>query len=69
MRLTMIKRIFTKLTSFKNILTLWSVGMITYIVSANRVDWNNVSMALVAIPLSYFAVNIIQKKIKEEEEH
>lgn len=59
----MLKRILLKLTSFKNILVLWSVFIVTFIVTKNRVDFNNVCMALVGVVIAYLPINTWQKVV------
>lgn len=58
----MTKRVLLKLTSWKNLLTLWAVVLITFIVLGNKVDFNNVAMLLTSIPLIYFPINVFQKR-------
>lgn len=62
----MFKRVFYKLTSFKNLLAVWAVVLVTYIVVNNRVDFNNVSMTLVGVIVAYFPVNLIQKRNSQQ---
>ena len=61
-----LKRIALKLTSIKTLLLVWSCFTISFIVFKNRVDFNNVAMLLVAVPLTYFPVNLLQKRGEEK---
>lgn len=56
-----LKRILIKLTSVKTLLLIWSCFLITAIVIKDRQTFNNLAMLLVAVPISYFPSNIIQK--------
>lgn len=58
-----IKRILVKLTSTKLWITLWSLFLISYITFTNLVAFNNLALALVVIPTSYFVANEIQKRL------
>lgn len=58
-----IKRILVKLTSTKLWITLWSLFLISYITFTNKVEFNNLALALVVIPTSYFVANEIQKRL------
>lgn len=58
-----IKRVLVKLTSTKLWITLWSLFLISYITFANLVAFNNLALALVVIPTSYFVANEIQKRL------
>lgn len=57
----MLKRILLKITSVKNLLLFWSIFLITYIVMKNRVDFNNLAMFLIAVPIAYLPANILAK--------
>ncbi len=54
-------RTLIKLTSVKTWLLIWSCFLITAIVLKDRQTFNNLAMLLVAVPISYFPSNIIQK--------
>jgi hypothetical protein len=54
-------RALIKLTSVKTWLLIWSCFLITAIVLKDRQTFNNLAMLLVAVPISYFPSNIIQK--------
>lgn len=57
-----LKRIAIKLTSMKNLLTIWAAFTITYIVyKAPALE--TLAITLSAIPLAYFAVNGYQHKL------
>lgn len=56
-------KLIKKLSSFKNILVIWAVAIITYIVMANKVDFNNIAMMLCGAVIVYFPVNVKQKEI------
>lgn len=57
----MLKRLLQKLTSTKVWLTGWACFMISYIVVKNLDSFFGIALALCSVPLSYFAVNEIQK--------
>jgi len=54
-------RLLTKLTSTKLWLTAWACFLITYIVINDKSNFFGIGLALCSVPLSYFAVNEIQK--------
>lgn len=58
---SILQRIMLKLTSSKLWLTIWACFLITYIVVKGISDFFGIGLALCSIPLSYFAVNEIQK--------
>lgn len=55
-----------KLTSAKLWVTLWAIGMVSFIVIANRIDFMTIAQPLCFIPLGYLGVNVWQKKIYED---
>ena len=55
-----------KVKSVKVLITIWAIGLITYIVIANRVDFINLAHLLASIPMIYLPVNVWQKKIFED---
>lgn len=55
-------RVLVKMTSFKNLLVLWAIAMITYIVMADKASFNNVAMLLAGVVITYLPVNVYQKK-------
>ena len=55
-----------KLKSVKFWVTLWALGMISYIVIGNRTEFVLVAQLLCGIPLVYLGVNVWQKKIYED---
>lgn len=55
-----------KLTSAKLWVTLWAIGMVTFIVIANRTEFMNIAQWLCAVPLAYIGANVWQKKIYED---
>ena len=54
-----------KLKSVKFWVTLWAVGMVSYIVIGNRTEFTLIAQWLCAVPLAYLGVNVWQKKIYE----
>lgn len=52
-----------KLKSVKLWVTIWAIGMVTYIVVANRTEFNQIAQWLCAVPLAYIGANVAQKKI------
>ena len=61
-----LERIILKLTSSKLWLTAWACFLITYIVVKGLSDFFGIGLALCSIPLSYFAVNEIQKYLTKD---
>lgn len=59
-----------KLKSTKLWITIWSIGLITFIVLADRADYYGIAQLLCSIPLSYVVANVAQKAIcnKTEED-
>lgn len=55
-----------KLKSVKFWVTLWAIGMISYIVIGNRTEFTLIAQWLCAVPLAYLGVNVWQKKIYED---
>ena len=55
-----------KLKSVKFWVTLWALGMISYIVIGNRTEFVLVAQLIYSIPLVYLGVNVWQKKIYED---
>ena len=55
-----------KLTSAKLWVTLWAIGMVSFIVIANRIDFMTIAQPLCFIPLGYLGVNVWQKKIYKD---
>jgi amino acid permease len=53
----------SKLKSAKLWVTIWAVIMVTYIVVANRSEFNQIAQWLCAVPLAYIGANVYQKKI------
>lgn len=58
-----------KLLSIKTWVTFWAIGLITYIVIANRIDFMHLAELLSAIPFAYIPLNVLQKKIFKGEEN
>ena len=54
------------LLSVKFWVTLWAMGMVSFIVSANRADFMQIAQPLCFVPLAYLGVNVWQKKIHED---
>jgi len=55
-----------KLKSVKFWVTIWAVGMVSYIVIGNRTEFTLIAQWLCAVPLAYLGVNVWQKKIYED---
>ena len=58
----------SKLKSAKLWVTLWAVAVVSYIVVADRGTFLDVAKYLCAVPVSYIAANVVQKKIYEDKE-
>jgi len=56
-----------KLKSVKFWVTLWAIGMISYIVIGNRTEFTLIAQWLCAVPLAYLGVNVWQKQIYSKE--
>lgn len=56
---SILKRIVLKLTSMKNIITIWSVCAISFIIVAQPA-LETLAITLAAIPVAYFAANSYQ---------
>lgn len=52
-----------KLKSVKFWVTIWAIGMISYIVIGNRTEFTLIAQWLCAVPLAYLGVNVWQKQI------
>ena len=52
-----------KLKSVKFWVTIWAVGMVSYIVIGNRTEFTLIAQWLCAVPLAYLGVNVWQKQI------
>lgn len=57
------KTLIRKLKSLKNLLVLWAVALITYIVVAGKQEFLSVAMLLAGAVIVYFPVNVKQKEI------
>lgn len=55
----------SKLTSAKLWVTIWAIGLVSFIVIANRTEFLNIAQPLCFVPLGYLGVNVWQKKIYE----
>ena len=55
-----------KLKSVKFWVTIWAVGMVSYIDIGNRTEFTLIAQWLCAVPLAYLGVNVWQKKIYED---
>lgn len=55
-----------KLTSAKLWVTLWAIGIVSFIVIANRSEFMTIAQWLCAVPLAYIGANVWQKKIYED---
>lgn len=58
----------SKLSSSKLWVTIWAVGMVTFIVVANRTEFTLIAQWLCAVPLAYIGANVWQKKIFADNE-
>lgn len=56
------KRIISKITSTKFIITVWAAVLISFIVVKNIDTMNNIALALTTVPVSYFIANQVQKR-------
>ena len=56
-----------KLKSVKLWVTLWAIGMVSYIVIANRTEFTLIAQWLCGVPLAYLGVNVWQKQIFSKE--
>lgn len=53
----------SKLKSVKFWVTLWAMGMVTFIVVTKSADFKEIATWLCAVPLAYLGCNVWQKKI------
>lgn len=53
----------SKLKSTKLWITIWAIGIITYIVISGKTDFYGIAQLLCSIPLSYVVANVAQKAI------
>lgn len=60
------KSFLKKLKSTKFLITLWAIGLITYIVIRNKTGFYGIAQLLCAVPLSYVAANVAQKAIYQK---
>ena len=56
----------SKLTSAKLWVTIWAIGLVSFIVIANRTEFMSIAHPLCFVPLGYLGVNVWQKKIYED---
>ena len=56
------KRILSKITSTKFIITVWAAIIISFIVVKNIEPMNTIALALTTVPISYFIANQVQKR-------
>ena len=63
------KRVISKITSTKFIITVWAAILISFIVVKNIATMNNIALALTAVPVSYFIANQVQKRHYIEDNH
>lgn len=61
-------KLLKKLSSVKNLLVLWAVLFITYIVVFDKQAFNNVAMMLTGAVIVYFPVNVKQKELFKDKE-
>lgn len=52
-----------KLCSMKLWVTFWAMGLLTFIVIANRESFMSIATVLAWCPIGYLGVNVAQKKI------
>lgn len=52
-----------KLKSIKNILVMWAIGLITYIVITDKQEFLQLATILAGAVIVYFPVNVKQKQI------
>lgn len=57
------KRVLVKFTSVKTLVTFWACFLISFLAIRNLSEYNNVALALTAVPIGYFAANSFQHKI------
>lgn len=57
-----------KLKSIKNLLVIWAVVLISFIVFANRQEFIQLATVLSGAVIVYFPVNVQQKKILKGED-
>lgn len=62
-KLTLKNRLIVKLTSTKFLITVWACFLLTFIV-LKGLSYPTLEVLLAAVPLSYFGINIIEKKLK-----
>jgi len=58
---------YSKLKSVKTWVVAWALGLITYIVVKDKVDFIQLAVLLATIPLAYIPSNVYQKKIEKEQ--
>ena len=63
------RRVISKITSTKFIITVWAAILISFIVVKNIDTMNNIALALTAVPVSYFIANQVQKRHYTEDNH
>jgi hypothetical protein len=56
-----------KLKSMKFLVTIWAMGIVTYIVVKNNDAFLDVAKYLCAVPVAYIGANVLQKKILNHE--
>lgn len=56
----------SKLTSAKLWVTIWAIGLVSFIVIANRTEFMSIAQPLCFVPLGYLGANVWQKKIYED---
>lgn len=63
---TLKNRLIVKLTSTKFLITLWACFLLTFIV-IKGLSYPVLEPLLAAIPLSYYGVNILEKRILKQD--
>lgn len=57
-----------KLKSSKLWITIWAIAMTTFIVVADRTNFEDIAQWLCSVPLAYIGANVWQKKIYSDKE-
>lgn len=65
----MTKSFMTKLKSTKLWVTLWAMGIVTYIVISKQSDFVSIATILSAAPMVYCGANVGQKYVEQTKKH
>ena len=60
------ERVKMKITSTKFWITIWACFLITFIVVKDKQEFFGIGLALCSVPLSFFAVNELQKYLQNK---